>query len=298
MEGQTFMSSRVIRQGLLSSEAVAGLHDRTFRLYLGLILRADDFGLVEIGYGPIKESHALLEWTREIVAKMLGELTDARLILPYQVGPKRYAAIDRWEATIKSHKPQHPIPGFGLVHVRKVYWFKDVQTKIAASLYLKHLSLDSELPSAPLVPPQLPPRAPLGNEEVRGKRIKNKEGTHDLPRVSLMAHPNVDLLGYSPWECPDGIEPEAWNDWLKVRKRKKAENSERAYASVMNKIEAIRKAGLNPTDFVDKSARSGWSDIYPPEAPPSSATKSGNGSSSFGAFDTTGTMPPFPPPKA
>lgn len=128
------MPSRVIRSGLLDSESLAGLHDRTFRLYIHLLLSADDYGLVEVGYGPIKRSAALLDWSREIVAKMLAELIDAELILPYEVDRKCYAAINRWDGIIQS-MPWHPLPPFGMSHVRKVrVYHRDRAEKIVEKI--------------------------------------------------------------------------------------------------------------------------------------------------------------------
>lgn len=277
------MPSRVIREGLLSSEAVAALHDRTFRLYVALILSADDFGLVEIGYGPIREATALLDgWNRELVAKMLGELTDARLILPYEVGRKRYAALDRWGGYINSRRPKHPLPSWGTTHITKRLEFKDAATRIETSQYFKHLVSHS----APPVPHQRVTRAPPVGEEVRGKReeIKKKK---DPP----------DLFGNAAWECPDDVDLAAWSDWLTVRKKKKAATSERAYSEVLAKLEAIRHAGLNPSTFVAKSANSGWTDIYPPEGNGKAKTAPQQNMSDFGAWDTTGANINLPPPK-
>lgn len=277
------MSSRVIRRGLLSSEPVSGLHDRTFRLYVGLILSADDYGLVEIGFGPIKESHALLEWSREIVAKMLGELTDVRLILPYEVGRKRYAAIDLWESMIYSKRPQHPIPSFGLTHIRKVYGFKDAQTRIAAALYLSHLGIYSGVTVPPPAGKQSTTVPPLVTEERREKREEKRK--------------SADLFGSATWDCPDDVDLAAWADWLTVRKKKKAATSERAYSEVLAKLEAIRHAGLNPSAFVAKSANSGWTDIYPPEGNGKAKSAPQQNMSDFGAWDTSGANINLPPPK-
>jgi len=76
------LPSRVLRIGLFDSEPIAGLRDNTFRLYIHLLLSADDYGLVDIGFGSIKKSAPLLNWSREMVAKMLAELIDASILFP------------------------------------------------------------------------------------------------------------------------------------------------------------------------------------------------------------------------
>jgi hypothetical protein len=279
------MPSRVVREGLLSSESVAQLHDATFRLYVSLILTADDFGLVEIGYGPVRESTALLDWNRERVAAMLAELTDAGLILPYEVERKQYAAIARWRSTVKSRRPKHPVPTFGMGHMLEPYGFKDAATRLATLHLFNHLSSGRVPPEGP----QVPPRAYPGTEGVRGKRegVKQAQG---IPRgTPENSGGDGNLFGDKPWQCPDGIEPDVWADWLQVRKRKKASTSERAYRDALATVLGMQQTGIDANAVVAKSANSGWTDLYPPER----STKPAHGSPGisspiFGAFDTTG----------
>jgi len=163
------MSSRVVRDDLWTSERVNHLHDKTFRLYVCLINAADDFGLVGIGFGPIKRASPLLPWTREEIAKMLGELTDAGLIRPYERDGKAFAAIEKWQSFVRSTQPKNPIPTFGLTHILKPTGFKDQKTRKIASLLLNHLEQPGTTPGSP----QGSPRAHLGNEglRVKGKRL-------------------------------------------------------------------------------------------------------------------------------
>lgn len=265
------MPNRVIRAGLLSSESVAALHDRTFRLYLALLLTADDYGLVEIGYGPIREATALLDgWNRELVAKMLGELIDAQLILPYEAGGKRYAAIARWESWVNTKSPKHPLPTWGTSHVRRVLAFKDAQTRAVASSYFKHLGLSSGALAAPSVGHHGPTRPPPVNEVVSSKNEWKKQGSAE-----------------GQWVCPGGVDPSAWKDWMQVRRRKKAATSERALTAVMAKIEQARRLGLDPSAIVARSADRGWTDLYLPD-PPRPASSQQQLVGEFGLFDTTG----------
>jgi len=172
------MPARVIRSGLIDSEVIAALHDRTFRLYMHLVLSADDYGLVEIGFGPIRRAAPLLDWNRELVAKMLEELVDAELVLPYEVAGKRYAAIAKWRSSINSLTPKHPIPVFGMAHVLAPYRFKSPQCKDAARKILSHikeLSLSSDTPATPRSSTGAAP-VPEG---VRGKGVNLKQAEPD-----------------------------------------------------------------------------------------------------------------------
>lgn len=147
------MASRVIRDGLLDSETVSALHDATFRLYIHLLLAADDYGLVAIGFGPIKRAAPLLDWNRELVAKMLLELTDAGLIIPYEDCDKQFAAIARWKSNINSLSPKYPVPPFGMSHIIGVYKFKSQTVRDAAEKII-NINKDKSFPSDTPAPRQ------------------------------------------------------------------------------------------------------------------------------------------------
>lgn len=165
------MASRILRDGLADSEVIAALHDRTFRLWIHLLLAADDYGLVAVDFGPIKRASPMAEWPRELVAKMLCELTDAELIIPYEVGGKHYAAIARWKAKINSIAPKHPVPSFGMQHVLEPYGYKSHTVRDAALKILKHINNDAQK-SASLGIHQIGTSAALVPEGVRGKGLK------------------------------------------------------------------------------------------------------------------------------
>lgn len=176
------MPNRVLREGLLHSELISNLHDKTARLWLALFLSADDFGLVEIGFGPIKRAAPLFDWNRETVEKMLLELVDAPLIIPYSESGKRFAVMCKWAAKVNSSRPKHPPPPFGFEHIIQIYGYKDQKTRQESAKYIKHLSsasgtLDNSrlITSAEPVPEEVRGK----REEVRGKR-EGQEQNLDL----------------------------------------------------------------------------------------------------------------------
>jgi hypothetical protein len=159
------MSSRVLRDDLWTSERVNALHDKTFRLYVCLINSADDYGLVEISWAEVRRAAPLLSWGREELQKMLGELTDAALILPYEIGGKAFAAIAKWRSYVQSMRSRYPQPTFGMSHCDMPYGYKDHKTRVAAALILKHLRIEI----GPLGVAQGSPSPPPETEGVRGK---------------------------------------------------------------------------------------------------------------------------------
>ena len=95
---------------------------------------------------------------------MLGELVDAGLINPYEDAGKPYAAVQNWQSYVRTVKPRHPVPSFGMGHCRMPYGFKTVKVRNAAALFLKHLDIERV---SPVVPQGIPSGA-LGNVGSKG----------------------------------------------------------------------------------------------------------------------------------
>jgi hypothetical protein len=181
------VSSRVLRDDLWTSEPIGRLHDKTFRLYVCLINAADDYGLVDTGFGEISRAAPLTRWSPEEVQKMLGEMFDSEVLLPYRVHAKSYCAVDKWQCFMRSVKPKHPIPSFGLGHIRMPYGFKNQRVREAASLLLRHLDIKGI--------PQGVPRDDLGHEgskeEGNREEGKKKEISSSSSSVDTVPTPSV-----------------------------------------------------------------------------------------------------------
>ena len=209
------MANRVLRDGIRKSEAVNGLHDSTYRLYTFLLLVADDYGLVDISYGGVMEAAPLRQYTREEVAKMLGELTDSGLIYPYKAGNQSLAALAKWQGYVNSIKPRHAPPPQGLIHCLNPLGYKNASTRERASLLLKHLQTDS----GPPVAHQYPTSGPMVPEEVRS----NKEEVKDVPIIKqrTTSGPPTGVEVGTDQGMPkrgtrlpkDWALPDEWQDW-------------------------------------------------------------------------------------
>lgn len=268
------MPSRIIRDGLIDSETVAGLHDRTFRLFVHLLLTADDYGLVAICYGPIKRAAPMMDdWSRELVAKMLDELIDAGLLLPYEIDGKRYAAIAKWRSAINSVRPKHPMPPFGMGHVLPPYWYKSRQVRDEALKILKHINAPA-VNSGPPAGHQSPTSGALVDLMVKGKRVKGKRVRREKENSPTAAQPSAEAARsgtrprsgkaeiYSPefeeaWaEYPRraGGNPKrrAWVAW-KARLRE-GHTSEEIIAGVKRYAAYIRATGREGTEYVKQAA--------------------------------------------
>ena len=101
------MPNRLIREGLIESEAVLSLPVEARWLFVTILLTADDVGLFEA-----TEFHLArrADIKREVVASMLSMLADSDLIRIYESGGKRYGLIPRFRQRLQIKRSRHPVP--------------------------------------------------------------------------------------------------------------------------------------------------------------------------------------------
>ena len=75
------------------------------------------------------------------------------------------------------------------------------------------------------------------------------------------------------------VDPETWNEFLKVRKKLKAVNSPRAINLLIKEIENLEKQGEDPVGVVNQSIRNAWKDVYAVKnkSPPSGSSSQSKG---------------------
>lgn len=112
------MPSRVLREGLRSSGPVNGLSDRGFRLYVNLLLCADDFALLDWCYSWVKANAlALQKWESHEVDQVMAELVGAGLVRVYEHNGRSFAAVEKWEQRRNARFPKFPMPPWGIEHI-------------------------------------------------------------------------------------------------------------------------------------------------------------------------------------
>jgi hypothetical protein len=68
------------------------------------------------------------------------------------------------------------------------------------------------------------------------------------------------------WDCPEGVDPAHWRDFMKARKRKRCVETETAHAGVMNDLARLADEEWPPGRLVEHAAAKGWASInYPTE---------------------------------
>lgn len=68
-------------------------------------------------------------------------------------------------------------------------------------------------------------------------------------------------------EIPNFIKADLWNDFLLMRKKLKAINSERAVKSLVRELVSIKDAGYDPNACIDKAITNSWKSVYMPKGP-------------------------------
>ena len=111
---------RTIKPELLEDEKVAALSDDEFRLFIGLLLVADDYGNFRANPTWLRGQ---VFWAREPsrdTRETLASLSDVGLVVLYEVSAQHYGHICGWSKHQKIDRPSKPkIPGPTAENVEK-----------------------------------------------------------------------------------------------------------------------------------------------------------------------------------
>lgn len=226
------MPNRMIRDGILESEAVLSLPVEARWLYVTILLSADDVGLFEAT--PFKLAR-IADVRRELADRLMTMLADSDLVRLYEVKGKRFGFIPRFGQRLQIKRIKHAAPPDALLSdepdtLNKI---KDLASKT---------TVDHGCASAGQRKSTVAQRPePEPEPEVEGKK---KEKEIQVPRKRSTAP-----------SAPDGVSDQVWSDWLAVRKSKKAAVTSTAVDGI--KAEAI-KAGMTLQQALETCCRQGW----------------------------------------
>ena len=65
---------------------------------------------------------------------------------------------------------------------------------------------------------------------------------------------------------PDGVDPQAWKDFLANRKLKRMKNTPTAHKRMMDDIRRLERKGWSAAELIQHAAEKGWGGIYEPDA--------------------------------
>lgn len=105
------MPNRLVREGLMESEAVLSLPVEGRWLFVIILLSADDVGLFEATEFKLARR---ADVNRELASKLMTLMVDADLIRLYDVGGKRFGFIPKFRQRVQIKTTKHPLPPRGI----------------------------------------------------------------------------------------------------------------------------------------------------------------------------------------
>jgi hypothetical protein len=88
--------------------------------------------------------------------------------------------------------------------------------------------------------------------------------------VPLAPKPSMALVPVAP--LPAWLPLESWSAYLEMRRKKRAVPTPHAIDLLLKRLEKWVQQGHDPTEILDTSTRSNWTDIYEPKAGSSHGT--------------------------
>lgn len=101
------MPNRLVREGLMESEAVLSLPVEGRWLFVIILLSADDVGLFEATEFKLARR---ADVNRDLAGKLMQMLADADLVRLYEVDKKRYGIIPKFRQRLQIKTSKHPLP--------------------------------------------------------------------------------------------------------------------------------------------------------------------------------------------
>lgn len=106
------MGNRMIRDGVLESEAIAALPPIGRWLFMSILLSADDYGLFEASPFLLAK-HASIDTA--IVPELFNQMTANGLVRPYAVGGKPFGFVPKFRQRLRGFRAKCPPPPLELV---------------------------------------------------------------------------------------------------------------------------------------------------------------------------------------
>lgn len=130
------MPTRVIREGLLTSDRVAALSAEGERFYIRLLLIVDDFGLHDARPAVLKAKMFPLHHkiTIEEVADWLRDAVAAGLVEHYEAGGKPFLHVFNFQQRLRRLAPKCPLPPS--MDEQPLPFEENVREEIAAAIHI------------------------------------------------------------------------------------------------------------------------------------------------------------------
>jgi len=236
------MPTRYLKQGICDSDVINALSDSAECLFYRLLVTVDDFGradgrtlVIKSRCYPVKESV-----TPKLIEKLLDELETHGVIVRYVVDGKPYLQLQKWDLKSRSSVSKFPAPAY--IYVQQNTDAEQLHTDV------NHLHTEPEQPRTVL--PEI-----VNEIEIDICAQTSDDAAQKNPQtqgVEKSASPKFDALR---WLLDAGVAESHARDWLKVRKAKRAANTETAFETARN---AATSAGWTMAQAVEHMAAKSW----------------------------------------
>lgn len=115
---------------------------------------------------------------------------------------------------------------------------------------------------------------PTNAERQARHRAKRKEAKDNARYSNGVTPPNDNISNppcsepngsSQPWACPEGVDPQVWEDFLKNRKRKRLPNTATAWKLFLGDLDRVSaETGIPPPRLIELCTGKGWGAIYDP----------------------------------
>lgn len=234
------MPNRLIREGLMESEAVLSLPVEGRWLFVVVMLSADDLGLFEATEFKLARRADI---NRDMSGKLLQLMADADLVRFYEVDGKRYGFIPKFRQRIQIKRTKHPMPPMSLMDDDS-----DALNKInglgSKTTVVQPLPISCPSAAQPSEPEPEPEQIPNSGISPAAKARTRKRGA-----VSVKPMATVDQL------VEQGFSVEVANEFIEHKRSVKAPLTERAWR---DHLAESSKAGWTPQQAAEKVMAKNW----------------------------------------
>lgn len=223
------MPSRILREGIITSEPVNLLSEPAENLYRRLMSVVDDYGryygnptLIRAACYPLR----INQTTDKDIESRLGEMQKHGLVVQYGVNGKKYIEISNFNQRQRS---------------------------------------DSKFPTpCPTNDGQMTDKCPHNDNQMTplggGVVVCVSEGVCESPADKQPAHKN-EKGKPEKTELPDWIPLDLWKEWMSIRVKRKAVNSPLALKSLITKLDEIRTSGISVNRAIKMAIENSWKSV-------------------------------------
>ncbi len=244
---------RSIHPGLWTDETYVTLSPFARLLFLGIWNECDDMGSFE--WSPIKLKMRLLPADSVDAVALLDELAEARCIMSYEAGGKRYGAVRNF---CQYQRPKKPNTVYPLTEaVRDWVNIKARSTRDGGEGYT---------PSAKSNGEAVGNQSPTGGEKSRQMKEEGgrRETTTDKP---VVVAPRKRAASKPPVDIPEWMPAEAWRAFVEMRKAMapKVPFTDGAERGIVRDLTEFHEAGHDIAPIIMKSVKNGYRGVFAPE---------------------------------